>query len=277
MRKILLSLILVASAAAHAQDTDKCLFNHLSTGLNLGTNGIGIEVGTTIAPIVEMRAGVDIMPTISFNSDMNYDRPEQMNNLTPAMLEERYVNIPPSGGKLNVRTKTFLTQGKVLFDIYTSKKSKFHFTVGAYFGSSVIGKARSADKAIAAVELYNQDIKDGNVLPEPGYPNGISIDMEGYKVGHDQGRVELQAKVNAFRPYIGIGTGRTVPRDHRLGFKFDFGVQFWGTPKLYDRYKDHIITKDEPGISGDFQDALKIADKVIVYPTIKFSLFGRIL
>lgn len=277
MRKLFIALSLLVAVAVQAQE-DNVLFKHVSAGLNLGTNGIGFEVGTTLTPILEMRAGMDFMPNININKTLKYDRPKELNNVPGELLNERYVNIPEYGAKVDIRIKTFLTQGKVLFDIFTSKESSFHFTVGAYFGNSVIGKGRCADKTIAAVELYNQDIKNGLIKAEPQYPDGIKIDMEGYSLGHDQGRAELQAKVSSFRPYVGIGFGRTVPRKHRLGCKFDFGVQFWGAPKLYDKYNnDHQIKKSEPGLSKDFQDGLDIAEKVSVYPTIKFSLFGRIL
>lgn len=278
MKKILIALALITSTVANAQIADdKNQFNHLSLGVNMGTNGIGFELGTTITPIIAVRAGMDFMPQFNINTNIDYDRPEVLNKVPQQLLEERYVNIPEHGAQAKFKIRPFMTQGKLLFDIYTSKNSMFHFTIGAYFGSSTIAKGRCAEKAIAAIELYNQDIKNGLIEPEDGYEDGFHIDMEGYKIGTNQGRAQLYAKVNSVRPYIGIGVGRTVPR-HRFGCKFDFGVQFWGKPRLYDKYNnDHEITKSEPGISKDFKDGLDIANKVTVYPTLKFSVFGRIL
>lgn len=277
MRKIFIALSLLVSLAMQAEVRTGFL-NHVALGVNVGTNGVGVELAAPLASFMDLRAGFDYVPKVSFKNKVEYDRPQELNNVPGELLKERYVDIPEYGAKLDVKTTTFLSQGKVLLDIYTGKRSKFHFTVGAMFGNDVIAKLRAADKTIAAVELYNQDIKNGLVKAEPKYPNGINIDFEGYNLGHDKGRVELQAKVKKFRPYVGFGVGRGVPKKHAIGCKFDFGVQFWGTPELHDRYNnDHKITKDEPNLSKDFKDALKIAEKVIVYPTIKFSLFGRIL
>lgn len=274
MRKVLIALALILSATAYAQNDDKP-FSHLAVGLNLGTNGIGFELASPISPIIGVRAGMDFMPMFSITQGIKYDRPEALNNVPQSFLEDRYVNIPENGAKCDVVGKPHLTEGKILFDIYTSKTGSFHFTVGAMIGNSIIAKARAADKTIAAVELYNNDIKNGVVLPEPGYENGITIDMEGYPLGHDKGRAELDLKVNAFRPYIGFGFGRPVPRK-RIGCKFDMGVQFWGTPKVIDKYADHEIKKDEPGCTSDLHDAIKIINGIPVYPTIKFSIFGKI-
>ncbi|MBQ0021146.1 MAG: hypothetical protein KBT39_11580 [Bacteroidales bacterium] len=280
MRKLFIALALTASVAAQAQiEDDKNVFNHLSVGLNVGTSAIGFEVGTTVCPFVTMRVGADFMPKFTVKNTLKYDRPAVLNNVTPQLLEERYVNIPEYGAEIDVKGKPNFNQGKVLFDIYTGKNSMFHFTVGAYFGSSRFASVKAVDKTIAAVELYNSDIKNGYILPEPGYENGINIDLEGYNLTPNKGRAQLDVKINGFRPYIGFGVGRTVPRK-RVGCKLDVGVEFWGKPEIIDKYandgKGHVITKDEPGISKDFQDVIKTVGKIPVYPTLKFSIFGRI-
>ena len=54
----------------------------------------------------------------------------------------------------------------------------------------------------------------------------VGFDADGYAKGC--------IKVNAFRPYIGIGIGRSVPRN-RFGVSGELGVQFWGKPKVYEK------------------------------------------
>lgn len=274
MRKIFLAFALIISAVSYAQNDDKP-FSHLAVGLNLGTNGIGFELASPVSPIIGVRAGFDFMPMFSVTKGINYERPEVLNNVPKSFLEERYVNIPENGAKCDVVGKPHLTEAKILFDIYTSKTSSFHFTVGAMIGTKTVVSAKAADKVLAAVELYNQDIQNGVVMPEPGYENGITVDMEGYPVTINKGRVELDMKVNAFRPYIGFGFGRPVPKK-RIGCKFDMGVQFWGKPKVVDKYNGHEISKNEPGCTKDLHDAIKIINGIPVYPTIKFSIFGKI-
>lgn len=273
-KSLFIAIACLLSISLHAQRNDKA-FEHLAVGLNLGTNGIGFELAAPICPVVGVRAGFDFMPMFAIKKGINYDRPAILNNVPTSFLEERYVNIPENGVKCNVTGKPHLTEGKILVDIYTSKNSSFHFTVGAVFGNEIVARAKSVEKTIAAVELYNQDIANGIILPEPGYEDGIKIDLEGYSITPDKGRVELDLKVNSFRPYVGFGFGRPVPRK-TIGCRFDMGVQFWGKPKIIDRYGNHEITKNEPGITNDFKDAIKIINGIPVYPTIKFSIFGKI-
>ncbi|MBQ0049740.1 MAG: hypothetical protein KBT12_05860 [Bacteroidales bacterium] len=287
MKKFLLSLALASVVSAQAQIADdKNCFNHLSVGLGVGTTGVSIELGTPICPFVTMRAGVDIMPKFTITNHFDYDRPEALDKVPIYLLEHRYINIPEYGAKVEVKGKPYKTQGKLLFDIYTGKNSMFHVTVGATFGSSTIASVRATDKAIRAVEQYNADITPGPdgqsmIQPEddPQYKDGIKIRVEGYSVTPNEGRVRIDAVTNAFRPYIGFGVGRTVPRK-RVGCKFDMGVEFWGKPKVVDHYanngKGHTITADEPGITKDFRDVIKVLNKIPVYPTLKFTVFGRI-
>ena len=79
-------------------------------------------------------------------------------------------------------------------------------------------------------------------------------------------------KVSGFRPYLGLGFGRLIPKN-RLGFRFELGAQFQGKPKIYADGVDLDKTLDEE-VKNDIS---KIMDYLTVYPVIKFSLRGRIL
>lgn len=273
MKKIFLALALVAAMSANAQTDNKV---HVAVGVNLGTTGVGLEAATSICPNLDIRAGFDFVPQVEITSTAHYERPSALNNVPAELLATRYVNIPPYGADIDIKGKPFMSQGKVLFDIYPTKKTSFHFTVGAMIGSSEIAKLRAADKTVAAVELYNQDIKNGLIVAEPGFPNGITIEFEGYAITPNKGRAEVDARVNSFRPYVGIGFGRSVPRKN-IGCKFELGMEFWGKIKVVDKYGDHEITEDEPNISSDLKDVLSILNKVPGYPCLKFSVFGKIL
>lgn len=280
VKKVLLALALTSCISAQAQlADDKNCFNHLSVGLSIGTPGIGFEVGTTINPILTLRAGMEFMPKFTVDNHFNFDRPKILNNVSQELLEERYVNIPEYGARLDVKGTPNKTQGKVFLDIYPSKNTIFHFTVGATFGSSTLATVKATDKKIAAIELYNEDVRNGILQAEPNYPNGFNIDLEGYNITPNKGRVRLDAKVNAVRPYVGFGVGRTVPQK-RVGAKFELGIEYMGKAKVIDAYADngngYTITQDTPGISEDFKDVIKYIDKVPVYPTLKLTIFGRI-
>lgn len=266
------------SAQAQLKDDKNC-FNHLSLGVSASTSGFGFEVGTTICPVLTLRAGMDFMPDVSVDADFNVDRPDVLKNVSHELLASRYVDIPDYGVDIPVTGILNKTQGKVFLDLYTGRNSTFHFTVGATFGNSPLASLKATDKAIAAVELYNADVRNGLIVAEPNYPNGFDINVEGYNVTPNKGRVRLDAQMKSVRPYFGIGFGRSVPRK-RVGAKFELGAEYMGNIKIVDVYANngdgYTITQDTPGISDDFRDVLKYIDKVPVYPTLKLTIFGRI-
>ena len=117
-----------------------------------------------------------------------------------------------------------------------------------------------------------------------------NLDMIGGELGDyfltpnpsDNGNVKAYAKVSKFRPYLGIGFGRAVPKK-RIGCQFDLGVQFWGTPKVYaptynkttGTYQHEQLTEDKVG--SDAKGVLKTISKISVYPVLNIRLTGKIL
>jgi len=279
MRKFFVVLALATVGVAQAQiENDKNLFNHLSVGVGAGTTGISVDVSTVASPIIGLRAGVEFMPSFTIKSHVTAERPKEFDNVPTSLLESRYVNLPKNGARIETRGIPNLINGKLLCDIFTGRNSMFHFTVGAYVGPSTVATLKATDRTIAAVEQYNKDIKDGIINPEiksDGTIKEVKVDLEGYHIASDGGRIKLDLRTWTVKPYLGIGVGRDIPRS-RVSCKFDAGVMFWGSPKLYDYYADHEITKDEPGITNDFKDALSIINGVCVYPVLKFSVIGKI-
>lgn len=269
MKKIFLAIALICGLNAQAQiKDDKNVFNHLSVGVGVGTTGIGVEVGTTVCPFITMRTGVDFIPGATYNTSIDFDRPSGWYDI-PVAIRRSY--LPTDDITTDIKASSSMVNGKLLFDIYTGKNSMFHFTVGAYFGSSNFANVKARGEIIYGVGEFNKDIDNG--IPGIGTEK---ILLEGYELGVDQGRAKASIKTNGFKPYIGFGVGRTTPRK-RVGVKFDMGVQFWGSPTLHDDIRNVDIKKDFPGISSDFSDGLDIASKVRVYPTLKVTVFGRIL
>lgn len=269
MKKILLVIALICGLTAQAQiKDDKNFFNHLSVGLGVGTTGIGFEVGTTICPIVAMRAGVDFIPGAGYKTTQEIDLPSEWDDL-PEIVHRTYLPTGDRNAEF-VGNSTFVN-GKLLFDIFPTKNSMFHFTVGAYFGSRAFATVKARGEVLYGLGLFNQHIEEG--------VDGIGNDkilLDGYELGVDKGRAKASVNVNAFRPYVGIGFGRTTPRK-RVGVKFDMGVQFWGKPKMHDDVRGVDVTKANfPEIVGDLESGLDIAKKICVYPTLKVSVFGRI-
>ena len=105
------------------------------------------------------------------------------------------------------------------------------------------------------------------------------------------GDIKGELEVNAFKPYLGVGFGRAVPKG-RIGVQFDLGIQFWGKPELkanmnyVDRETGENVTNFEPVKIGritnpdsdyqDLKDAVKTIQKIRVYPVLNIRINGRI-
>ena len=211
------------------------MFNHLSVGVTAGTPGIGFDVAAPIGNYVQVRAGVAFMPSIKFGTDLDVvEIPSDFTGQYPETVE--------------VEAKVGFTNGKLLFDVFPFKSSSFHITAGAYFGSSAIIKAYNKEDGLL------QDIADYNAT----HP--------GQEIGYEE------IKTASFKPYVGLGFGRAVPKK-RIGFMFEAGVQFWGSPKLYCN-GDRLTEEDFNGEDGGL---MKTLSKITVYPVINFRICGRIL
>ena len=173
----------------------------------------------------------------------------------------------------------------LLFDYYPFTSSSFHVTAGAYIGNSDILAVTNTNDFINLAYAG----KAGIDLSKSG-----STMTEKYVIITDnQGNVKADLKVNGFKPYLGIGFGRAVPRK-RIGVQFDLGVQFWGKPEAqtnlmyYDSSVGDFVTRYEKVQKGritrshedsdykDVRDALKTIEAIGVYPVLTFRLNGRI-
>lgn len=268
--KILLIVALAFTISAGAQNNTKCgnkencckndknIFNHLSVGLNVGTTGIGFDVAMPVCNYVQVRAGMDFMPNIKVSTDFDIDAPN---------VAGYDYDIP---NNIEAEGKVGFTNGKLLFDVYPFKRSSFHVTAGAYFGSSKIVKAYNKEYGILEdLAKFNNDVEAGL---HPGQEK-IGVELGDYLLEpDDNGNVQASIKTSSFKPYLGIGFGRAVPKK-RVGFMFDLGVQFWGTPKVY--CFDKRLTDDD--VDGGDGGIIKTISKIKVYPTLNFRICGRIL
>ncbi len=108
---------------------------------------------------------------------------------------------------------------------------------------------------------YSHDItdEDGNVIHKKGDPYVMTPNQEHM--------VKADMKVNAFKPYIGIGyDGRLVKGNDRLHVGFDAGIMLWGgKPSLYAHDGTDLIN-DVEGITGKVGDYVDFMSKLSVYP-----------
>lgn len=272
MRKFLIAcgMLMLGITGVSAQVEDNYLLNHFGVGVGVGTTGITIDASTTITPYVGVRAGVNIFPSFKIGTDLDLEFDDAMNQKYEEVMGK------PLPESFEVEGKPSMTTGHVLFDLYPSKKTSFHLTVGAYFGGSDIIKVYNKEDG-ALQDIYNFNHEQGSfagVFPTGTHPGKIGLALGDYFLEPDaNGNAEASIKVNGFRPYLGIGFGRAVPRNNRLGFQFDLGVQFWGSPKVYLQDKE----LEESDLDGDDGGLVKTLSSITVYPCLSFRLVGRIL
>lgn len=268
MKKTLLCLAaaFMVMASASAQ-TDRRIFNHMSVGLNVGTTGIGADIAMPATKFLDIEAGFSIMPKITYSTEIHTNLSSYNLDLTnnPKILALKEV---PIQGKLK------MVNGKVLINFYPMPSKTFHITAGAYFGGGDIvevynkeeGQLSVINEANAAIRVANQT-----------YPNlnqeEIGLKLGDYLLTPDaSGNAKATLKTKSFRPYVGIGFGRAVPHK-RIGFKFDLGAMFWGTPNVIDHNDVSLMKQDWDGKDGG---AFRVISKFKVYPVLNFRLCGRI-
>ena len=249
MKKSILVCVvaLLGFTQASAQDYERGIFNHLGANLSVGTEGISIGVAAPCTDYLEFGLGINFFPGIKVKEDAN-------------------VSGIPAGFGYSNKIKITGSMSRTTFDFKTSfypfaNKSSFFIAAGLSFG----GKA--------LFDLSGQYEDWGKLSPmEKEYVRN-SIELDKYKlILDDEGRASGDIRVNAVRPYVGLGFGRLVPKN-RVGFRFELGCQFMGHMKVYqnDQESPTSLLKDNDS------EWSKLIDKLTVYPVLKFTLTGRIL
>jgi hypothetical protein len=238
---------LFAGQAAKAESAILGIGNHLGVDLNIGTTGIGVELSTPITPFVQARAGISIMPGIKFHVDSEVEDEYEVNGQYYSDIYDMQLD-----GSLK------RVQGSLIFNIYPfGNKSSFFVALGGYFGGQDIVSITGSCPDAAS-------LSDGNY-----------VEVGNYRLPLDKnGNAEGSLRVKNFRPYVGIGFGRPCPSG-RVNFMFDLGVQFHGTPYVYDKTNGSKLDYYN-GEDDDDDTFQKIMDNVKIYPVLKFTISGRI-
>lgn len=255
MKKLLIvcGLVLLGMQNASAQKVeDYGIFEHVGANLSVGTEGISIGVATPITNYLEVGMGVNFMVAIKPSGDV------QIKNVTLPDGSTRDL------GKLNIKGNLARTTWDFKVSAYPfGTKNDLFVAAGFSFGG----------KKIATLEGHNDEVvKIYNQYPE--MKGQISAVIDQYDIHFDDnGNVDGDLRVNAFRPYLGLGYGRLVPRG-RVGFRAELGLQFMGHIKVYQNDSkldiDQFTKKEEDSLS-------KWVNKLAVYPVLKFMLTTRIL
>lgn len=248
MKKLLIlcaALMMLIPSYAQQEHSRKA-FSNLGISLNSSITGAGFTLSTPLAKRFVLRAGYQF-PCISYGYE--YD------DFAPISIGNSYVDVP----ELDLTAKLKVGAGHLTVDWIPFKKGegKFFLTAGFFVGSSEL------------VTLDGQfDMNDPNIkqIQQAGLMKDIELE-----VGDDvirataDGHMAAALKVNGFRPYIGLGWGRAIPK-HRFGFRFEFGAQFYGHPEIVS---DNLVSK---GSKSELSDVNETLDKIIALPRLSLQL-----
>ncbi len=287
MRKSLFvsAALLAVSSGAWAQQA----FQSLAFGIEAGTAGVGVELAMPlITDHLVLKAGFNAPSlTVSRNFDIsmaevNASIATVNANLAAAQLPDR-IDVTFKDVDLKVTPTLNLSTVKAMLELYPFRKSSFHLTAGVYYGmeGSFFSATAVTDRTFwndfkslrSQVGEINEKYKD-----VPGYTPAdvssikVSLKDRTFEVQEKDGAGSLEAAVDLpkFRPYLGLGFGRSVPK-RGVGLQFDLGVIYHGSPSLtspnevaYDASAQNIMP-----------DALAVED-LKLYPVASLRLTVRL-
>lgn len=246
---------------------------HMAIGLSLGSGGIGLDAAATLSDHFQARLGGELMPSMTIGANV------RTNEVGGTVMDG-------DGNPINLNydmtfdAEPHISAFNFMVDYYPKYGNSFFVSVGAYIGSNKITAVNdsypSEIEDLKAVYAYNHD---------PNRVGGpVGIQMGPYLLEPD-----ANGKVNAsfdatlkFQPYIGIGFGKSVPKyrmstntpyNKRVGYMFEIGARFWGTPSITcNGVKIDNKTLEKTGETK----MLRTITSLPFYPVIKFRISGRI-
>ena len=299
-KQIISCMALLMTLAASAQNAG--IADHLGVSVGVGTTGVTLDVSTMITDYVGLRAGVDIFPKIKVNTELDLGLEDENSSFQEVKHNIDQINQAagrtvidlsyfPGGNlpeEMDVQGQLSNTTFHFLADVYPFRSSSFHATVGFYIGGKeFISVYNKEDGFLKPISDWNDVVNHPESLPASAQQfardqSMIGAELGDYFIAPDAaGNAKATIEVSSFRPYLGIGFGRAVPKK-RLACQFDLGAQFWGSPKVYaptydkatGQYMRQQLTDDHAG--GDGGDIIKTISKISVYPSLTIRLVGRI-
>ena len=242
---------LLLSASAGAQ-----VFNHLSVGAGVGTDGLSLEVAAPLGKYVDVRAGYGTAVGLIGYTVKDLSVPEH-----PGAPHSNEASVP-------LRISLGMSDARLLFNLYPSAEKGFHFTLGALFGSPAFVR--------------------GTLSNLPADYNTVGFDVDGYLVKAKNGVLAtelcapgLGGSGFAVKPYVGIGFGRAVPTSSRVSFSFDLGAAYQGQMGLWAEGESITGRVEKVQLTEkqieDLDEVIEEAGKYAAFwPVLSFRLYVRL-
>jgi len=233
---VLFASILFSTTIVRAQHKVKS-FEHLSVSVNAGTLGVGVQVAAPVNQYLSLRTGLMML---KYTYDYEYD----------GYIEyQGYRETLP----IDMEAKANMVNGLLLADVFPFRNRRFHVTGGFFLGTSDIIKV----KAVSDLDP-NRLIEIGDIIIKP-----------------QNGKVAAHLETNGFKPYVGIGFGSSVTKSKRVGFKFELGAMFHGSPKIVLSEGVDVTDEVNREISDKLSDFNEFLKDFNIYPVLNFQLNFR--
>lgn len=247
-----MSLLCYTGLKAQGEDFKRGVFDRVGVQVSAGTEGIGFSVASNYKSVLELSLGVNIIPSIKINKDFDVDN-------TVSVNDKKYTFSKGVEGKIDFKRTTFdLKANYYPF----GGNSLFFVAAGFSFGGATIAEFTG----------HSDEVKE-QIASHPELEGKVGIELGKNKISIDKnGDVKGELRVNSFRPYLGLGFGRAIPK-HRVGVRFELGCQFMGKLKVYQNGSELNIDD----LSKDTKEVSNIVDKLKFYPVLKLGVTTRIL
>ncbi len=250
MKKLSILLgVLFLCGAVSAQKSDKAVFNHLAVNIGAGTEGASIGLATTCTNYLEFGFDVSVVPPFKLKSDI------AVNNLTAGGMSVPVHDVSVEGNF-----------GRTLCNFKANcypfgKHSSFFVAAGFSFGG----------EKMLNLKGHSEDIKNF-IAQHPEMKGQLVSEIDKYNLAFsDNGDIVGDVRIKNFRPYLGLGFGRLIPK-RRVGCRFEMGCQFMGKAQIYQN--NQLVNASDTNDAND--DISKIVEKMTVYPVLKLSIATRI-
>lgn len=259
-----LAIVMLYAVTAESYAQERSLLSNVGLSLNAGLTGIGATVSTPLGKKFTARAGFGFIPyTYNYTVDeLDLDLSSYDEDFEEYTIQEEI--------KLKAKLKVPETHFLVDYNPFKGGLGAFHITAGIFAGGSNLFHVNGYLSNINGIrEILNNEYPG---LGDEFNPSDISVDIGDVAVSlNENGSADAYMKVNAIRPYFGIGWGNAIPK-RRVGFRFDIGAMYHGKPEITSPNADGDLMKAEGA-----EDFNKIISKVQFWPQLSFQLTFRLL
>ena len=282
-------------------------FSQLEIGVNASTLGIGFDFATPINDYLSLRGGYTFMPKFTLSMEFGVGIEEG----TPAVgegevVESKFDKMASiveglTGSKVNdhvtMLAEPTMHNFKLLVDVHPFNNKHWRFTTGFYAGPSTIARVSNSAEdmpTLYAANMFN-NMYDRAIIDEPviswngmdlyagealleygrlGFAVGNRADGTVYKMEpNEYCMVGVEAKTNAFKPYLGFGYSGGNGKTH---LNLDCGLLFWGGAPDIITHDGTNLTRDITNIEGQMGKYMDLARRFTMFPMLSIGI-SRVL